>query len=289
MSIEGRLFVVATPIGNLGDLSPRAVQVLESVDRIAAEDTRHSHHLLVQFQISKPMVPLHEHNEARMVGELITRLRAGERIAVISDAGTPLISDPGFRLVRAAHEAGIAVTPVPGPSAALAALSVSGLPTDRFGFEGFLPSRPGPRRRALEGLAREDRTLIFYEAPHRILDALRDMVDVFGGDREATFAREMTKAFETVRTGTLAELLAFAQGDPDQRRGEIVVVVGGAPASTDGDAELSDEAKRIAVLLAAELPPRKAAALTADITGARKNQAYEFIVQSKGAEKPRHS
>ncbi|HLP31614.1 MAG TPA: 16S rRNA (cytidine(1402)-2'-O)-methyltransferase, partial [Geothrix sp.] len=227
---SGRLYVVATPIGNLADWSPRAREVLESVDLIAAEDTRHSGVLLKHFGIDRPLLALHEHNERDVVPELVARMAAGARVAQISDAGTPLVSDPGFHLVRAAQEAGITVVPVPGPSAVLAALAAAGLPTDRFVFEGFLPPKEGARRQRLEAMKDEPRTQVYFEAPHRVEETLGDLVRVFGADREAVVARELTKTFETIRRGTLAELAAWVAEDANQRRGEIVLVVAGAPA-----------------------------------------------------------
>lgn len=267
----GTLYVVATPMGNLQDMTPRAVEVLGDVDLVAAEDTRHSGRLLTHFGVRARLLSLHEHNEEERVDALMTRLAAGERIALISDAGTPLISDPGFRIVRAAHRAGIQVVPVPGVSSPIAALSVSGLPTDRFCFEGFLPSRPGPRRRMLEGLCSEPRTLVLLESSHRIEATLQDLVDVFGPERQGVVARELTKAFETVRLLPLGELLAWLQSDTNQRRGEFVLVLEGAPA-VDADQVEQD---RVLTLLLAELPVKKAAAVAARILGASRNALYQ--------------
>ncbi len=272
----GTLYVVATPIGNLGDMTPRAVEILRSVTVVAAEDTRHSAGLLRHFGIDTPLVALHEHNEREASGALLARMQQGEDIALISDAGTPLISDPGFPLTRLAHDAGVKVVPVPGASALIAALSAAGLPTDRFVFEGFLPAKRGARHSALEALQAERRTLAFYEAPHRLLESLQDMVEVFGADRLAVLARELTKTFETIRRAPLGELLEFVAGDADQQRGEIVLLVHGAPEPEA--AELSDEARRVAQLLAAELPVKQAAALTAQLTGAKKNTVYAFLI-----------
>jgi len=275
----GMLYVVATPIGNLGDMTPRAVEVLQRVARIAAEDTRHSAGLLRHFGIHTPLFALHEHNEREASAEVVRRLQQGEDIALISDAGTPLISDPGFPLTRLAHEAGIRVVPVPGASALIAALSAAGLPTDRFAFEGFLPPKGSARRHALEALAGERRTLAFYEAPHRLLETLEDMAAVFGPERLAVLARELTKTFETLRRAPLGELVAFVRSDSDQQRGEAVLLVHGAPPPA-ADA-LADEPRRIAELLAAELPVKQAAGLAAKITGAKKNQIYDYLVKER--------
>ncbi len=276
MSIEkGTLYVVATPIGNLADLSARARDVLAGVDVIAAEDTRHTRGLLSHFGIERPLVSLHEHNERRALDDLVHRLRAGESVAQVSDAGTPLVSDPGFHLVRAAQDAGIRVVPVPGPSAVLAALAAAGVPTDRFVFEGFLPSKEGARRKRLQELAAEPRTLVFFEAPHRIAETLADLAAIFGEAREAALARELTKTFETIRRAPLGGLTRWVAEDPNQRRGELVIVVHGAPA-TEG--ELDAETLRILKLLAAELPPRQAAALAAEITGKKKNLLYQALL-----------
>ena len=270
-TVAGVLHVVATPIGNLGDLSPRAGQVLGSVDAICAEDTRHTRQLLSQLGVSTPLLALHEHNEEAMAPRLVARLQAGESLALVSDAGTPLVSDPGFRLVRAAREAGIRVSPVPGPCAMVAALSVAGLPSDRFVFEGFLPAKAGARRERLAVLAGEARTLVFYESSHRIEEMLADAAAAFGEDRRAVLARELTKLFETVLDGTLARLHARVRDDADQRKGEFVVVVEGA--GEDGAARLA-EGRRVYALLAGELKPSLAAKLAAEITGAPRKALY---------------
>ena len=270
----GTLYVVATPIGNLGDMTPRAVAVLQEVDVIAAEDTRHSGRLLAHFDIGTPSVALHEHNERSQAPRLVERLAAGESLALISDAGTPLLSDPGYHLVRLARERGIRVVPVPGASALMAALSVSGLPTDRFVFEGFLPAKQGPRRRRLQALAGELRTLVFYEAPHRVLDTLQDMVAVMGAPRRAVLARELTKTFETVRDAPLGELAAWVREDADQQKGEIVLLLAGAPAGGEGSDEA--EARRILGVLLDELPLSQASALAARLTGLKKKQLYQL-------------
>ena len=267
----GTLHVVATPIGNLGDLSPRAQQTLRDVAAVCAEDTRHTRRLLAHFGLEAELVALHEHNEQQQAARLVERLQAGESLALVSDAGTPLVSDPGFRLVRAAREAGVRVSPVPGPSALIAALSVAGVASDRFAFEGFLPARAGARRERLQRLAGEPRTLIFYEASHRIAETLEDMAGAFGAERRAVLARELTKLFETVLDGTLAALLERVRQDPDQRKGEFVVVVEGA--GDDADAALA-EGRRVYRLLNAHLPPSTAARLAAELTGAPRKALY---------------
>lgn len=268
----GSLSVVATPIGNRDDLPPRAAATLRAADVIAAEDTRHSRPLLLHHNIDTPLVALHEHNEREVVDALVRRMLDGQSVALISDAGTPLVSDPGFRLVRAARTAGVRCVPLPGACAAIAALSVAGLPSDRFVFEGFLPPKAGARRARLQELAGESRTLIFYESSHRVAESLADMRDVFGGAREAVLARELTKLFETVIGEPLADLAARVAGDPDQQRGECVVLVGGRGEETD--ARLA-EGQRVFALLREELPPAKAAKLAAAITGAPRKSLYE--------------
>ena len=279
MSIEpGTLYVVATPIGNLADLSPRALEVLQGVDCIAAEDTRHSGRLLRHFGITTASVAFHEHNEARRVEELVGRLQAGEAVALISDAGTPLVSDPGFHLVRTVWERGLRAVPIPGPSAVAAALSVSGLATDRVAFEGFLPAKAGARRKRLQALREEPRTLVFFEAPHRLLETLNDLVGVMGPQRRATLARELTKTHETVRPDRLEALRQWVEADPDQRRGEIVLLVAGQTAEAAAAAR-EREGLRVAERLARELPASRAAALAAEITGAKKNSLYRHLVQ----------
>jgi len=276
VSIEaGILYVVATPIGNLGDMTPRAVEVLQQVDRVAAEDTRHSAGLMRHFAIVTPMLSLHEHNERQKVAALLQRLQGGENIALISDAGTPLISDPGYVLVHEAQLAGIRVIPIPGVSALIAALSASGLPTDRFSFEGFLPAKGGARRKFLEALRQERRTLAFYESPHRILDSLTDMAGVFGETRQAVVARELTKTFETIRHDSLGGLLEWVRGDSNQQKGEFVILVHGSEETGEG---IDPEACRIAELLAAELPLKQAAALAAKISGEKKNTLYKYLL-----------
>lgn len=269
---HGRLWIVATPIGNLDDLSPRAAQVLRDVAIVAAEDTRHSATLLRHAGRTARAIALHEHNERTEATRLIERLLAGDDIALICDAGTPLISDPGFRLVQAARAAGIGVSPIPGSCAAIAALSIAGLPSDRFAFEGFLPAKANARRDALAALAGETRTLIFYESSHRIVESLNDMRIAFGAQRKAVVARELTKLFETVIGETLFEAIEKIEADPNQQRGEFVILVGGAEAA-DADATLA-EGRRVFALLREELPPARAAKLAAAITGAPRKALY---------------
>jgi 16S rRNA (cytidine1402-2'-O)-methyltransferase len=275
----GRLQVVATPIGNLADLSTRAREALESADLIAAEDTRHTLALLQAIGVSRPMVSLHAYNESRRVPELLARLQSGETIVLVSDAGTPLLSDPGFELVRDAAQAGFEVIAVPGPSAITTALAVAGLPTRQFCFEGFLPAREKERRAHLARLAAETRTLVFFEAPHRIVEMLADLVAEFGADRQAVVARELTKTHETVYRGMLSELVARAKDDPNFQRGEITVVVSGAPAS---ESTVDQQLLRRAVeLLAKELPPGKAASIAAQLTGATRSEAYALVTSGR--------
>ncbi|MEY3037463.1 MAG: rRNA ((1402)-2-O)-methyltransferase [Pseudomonadota bacterium] len=270
-----RLYVVATPIGNLGDLSPRAQQILAEVDLIAAEDTRHSGKLLQHFNIKANLISVHDHNERQRASLIIDRLAAGESVALVSDAGTPIISDPGFVLVRAVKEAGFEVSPVPGCCAFVAALSASGMPSDRFSFIGFLPAKSGARVKALEALADRQETLIFYESTHRIVESLKDMAQALGDQRRVCVARELTKTFETIHTDTLGAVIEWMLADANQQRGEFVVIVEGAePVET----LLTQDAIRVLELLAAELPPKKAAALAADITGANKKELYQHLI-----------
>ena len=269
----GVLYVVATPIGNLQDISARALEVLRTVPLIAAEDTRHSKKLLAHYGIGTRLLAVHEHNERDITGSLLRHLANGEDVALVSDAGTPLISDPGFYLVRAAREANMRVVPVPGASALVTALSVAGLPSDRFLFEGFLPSRQAARRQRLQALAAVTVTLVVYESSHRICASLRDMVECFGGDREATVARELTKTFETLLHGTLDELLQRVEADTNQQKGEFVVLVHGA-APRERSAVDADSLRMLEVLMA-ELPLKQAAGLAAKISGLSKNVLYE--------------
>ncbi len=267
----GTLFVVATPIGTLADLSPRALDTLKAVHAVCAEDTRHTRRLLAHFGIERPLLALHEHNEGELAARLVARLQAGESLALVSDAGTPLVSDPGFRLVRAAREAGVRVSPVPGPSALIAALSVAGLPSDRFVFEGFLPAKASARRERLAQFAAEPRTLILYESAHRIAETLADAAAAFGAGRHAVLARELTKLFETVLDGTLAQLQAQVEADPNQRKGEFVLLVQGA--GEDADAKIA-EGRRIYARLGEHLPPSTAAKLAAELSGAPRKALY---------------
>lgn len=269
----GILYIVATPIGHLEDISARALRVLADADLIAAEDTRHSARLLRHHGIATPCIPLHEHNERAQAPRVLERLRGGAAVALISDAGTPLISDPGFHLVRAAQNAGLSVVPIPGPCAAIAALSASGQPVDRFAFEGFLPARPAARARRLDELRGEARTLIFYEAPHRIAAALQAMAEAFGPGREASFCREISKVHETVRRMPLGDLAAWVRDDPEQQLGEIAVVVQGAPAAAAAD---EAEARRVLDILRQELPLKRAAAIAARLTGVGRNVLYAW-------------
>jgi len=275
--VTGRLQVVATPIGNLADLSDRARAALAEADLVAAEDTRHTGALLKAMGLATPLLSLHEHNESRRVPALLARLAQGERVALVSDAGTPLLSDPGYELVRAAIAAGFEVSAIPGPSAITAALAVAGLPTDRFCFEGFLPARERERRAALEALAHERRTLVFFEAPHRIAAALADSAAVLGPDREAAVARELTKAHETIYRGTLQELAARAATEANFARGEITLVVrGAAPAAPSVDEGLL---RRTVEVLSKELPPGRVAAVAAQLTGATRAAAYALVTR----------
>jgi 16S rRNA (cytidine1402-2'-O)-methyltransferase len=268
----GSLWVVATPIGHRDDFSARAIETLRAVAVIAAEDTRHSRPLLVHHNIDTALIALHDHNERDAVDGIVRRLLAGDSVALISDAGTPLISDPGFRLVRAARAAGVRCIPVPGACAAIAALSVAGLPSDRFVFEGFLPAKAAARRARLQELAADARTIIFYESSHRVAESLVDMRDIFGGERNAVLARELTKMFETVIGEPLTDLAAKVLADPDQQRGEHVIIVAGR--GEEIDAKLA-EGRRVFALLRDELPPAKAAKLAAVISGAPRKLLYE--------------
>lgn len=271
----GTLHVVATPIGNLDDISLRARTVLAEVAVIAAEDTRRTGQLLAHFDIATPLVAFHEHNEQERTGELLARLAAGEVVALVSDAGTPLISDPGYRLVAAARDAGLPVTAIPGCCAAIAALSIAGLPTHRFRFEGFLPARGAARQARLAALAQVPDTLVFYESVHRIAESLADMAGAFGEGRPAFVARELTKLHEAGYPGTLGAVQAALAADPGGDRGEFTVVVGGAPEAPAGDAEV----ERVVAVLAAELPAGQAAQLAARLTGCSRREAYDAALR----------
>ena len=279
MARTGVLYVVATPIGNMGDISARAREILASVSVVAAEDTRHSGRLLRELGLDRPLLSLHEHNERSRAAELVLRLRAGDDVALISDAGTPLVSDPGYQLLRAAIAAGIGISPVPGACAAIAALSAAGLASDRFCFEGFLPARASARRRRLAELATERRTLVFYEAPHRIAASLVDLAQACGATRSACIARELTKQFESFYRGSLAELAARAGHDPDLCRGEAVIVVEGA-GDEPADTGRLDEILKVLLQF---LPPSAAASAAAKLAGARRNDAYARALELAGA------
>lgn len=276
--MSAQLFVIATPIGHLDDMTFRAIEVLKSVSIVAAEDTRQSAQLFKHYNISTPLTACHDHNESNKINILIDRLKQGESIALISDAGTPLISDPGFKLVRAAQENNIQVIPVPGACAAIAALSAVGLPSDRFSFEGFLPSKQSQRLLQLEKLKHETQTLIIYEAPHRILDCVKDMVSVFGAERPVGFAREITKTFETIKKMTLIELQQFIENDRHQEKGEIVLVIGGAPDQNDLDVE-QEKLDKILLRLLEDVSVKAASQLVADLFGIKKKIAYQRALE----------
>ena len=270
------LYIVATPIGNLSDMSQRAIDILQSVDVIAAEDTRHSGILLQHFAITTPSISLHDHNEQQRSETLLERLQQGESVALISDAGTPLISDPGYKLVSLVREHDIPVIPIPGSCAVITALSASGLPSDRFSFEGFLPPKQGARQQVLQSLIDESRTMIFYDAPRRVQNTLEDMVEIFGGERQACVARELTKLHETITTKPLAELLAWVSEDSNQRKGECVVLVEGIKQKKDSS---ETEINRVLSLLLKELPVKKAAAITSSLLEVSKNTAYDMALK----------
>mgnify|MGYP001825096410 CR=1 FL=1 len=274
----GALYIVATPIGNLGDMTHRALEVLESVDLIAAEDTRNSLKLLNHFGIKAPMMALHEHNEREQADEIIAKLHSGKSIALISDAGTPLISDPGYTLVSRLHDQELKVIPIPGPSALISALSVAGLPTDHFCFEGFLPAKTGAREKALQALKDETRTLVFYEAPHRIVATLTSLSDVFGEQRLVCLARELTKLYETIKRGPVADLLEWVTANPEQQKGECVLVVEGAETSRDPKIAEIEVSSLLSGLLT-KMSLKDAAQLAADLTGQKKNALYEQALE----------
>jgi len=273
VSVGGLLYVVATPIGNLDDLSERARQVLAGADLVAAEDTRHSGRLLQHLGLSKPMLALHDHNERGRVSRVLEALSAGQTVALVSDAGTPLISDPGYIVVREARAAGFKVSPIPGACALVAGLSAAGLPTDQFLFAGFLPAKRAGRKSTLESFRRQSATLVFYESPHRITDLMEDVVDVFGAERECVLGRELTKTFETFYSGAAAEVLAELQADPHGSRGEFVVMVRGA--ADVPSVEASVDADKLLALLVKELPVKTAAKIVADVSGLSKNDLYQ--------------
>ncbi|MTD41203.1 16S rRNA (cytidine(1402)-2'-O)-methyltransferase [Erwinia sp. CPCC 100877] len=276
----GTLYIVPTPIGNLGDITQRALDVLQAVDLIAAEDTRHTGLLLQHFAINARLFALHDHNEQQKAEILRSRLQEGQSIALVSDAGTPLINDPGYHLVRTCREAGIKVVPLPGPCAAITALSAAGLPSDRFCYEGFLPAKPKGRRDALQALVNEPRTLIFYESTHRLLESLEDIRSVLGDARYVVLARELTKTWETIHGAPVAALLAWVKEDENRRKGEMVLIVEGHKVQEDA---LPADALRTLALLQAELPLKKAAQLTAEIHGVKKNALYKYALAQQGA------
>ena len=279
--LGGTLYVVATPIGNLDDLSQRATRTLAHVDVVAAEDTRHSGRLLSHLGIQKRMIALHDHNEKDRAAGILAELKAGRDVALISDAGTPLISDPGYVLVRDARAAGYRVSPIPGPCALVVALSAAGLPTDRFLYVGFLPAKRSGRRASLEPLASEPATLVFYESPHRILESVRDIAEVLGEDREMVLGREITKTFETFYSGSVAEVLAELEQDPHGTRGEFVVMVRGAMAQPGNDDAATMDVDRVLRVLLAELPVKKVAKMASELTGLSKNELYQRALALK--------
>lgn len=274
--MSAQLFVVATPIGHLDDITYRAIEVLRSVSLIAAEDTRQSAPLLKHYNIATPLTACHDHNEDHKIKSIIQKLQDGENVALISDAGTPLISDPGFRLVRAAQHAGIRVTPIPGACAAIAALSSVGLPSDRFLFVGFLPSKSSQRQAQLEQLKDHSETIIFYEAPHRIADCLADISNIFGADRKIGFAREITKTFETIVQKPASELSEWVKQDHHQQKGEIVLVVAGNTAEQDHSQAKIDD---LLLKLLKELSVKSASQLAADLTGIKKKILYQRALE----------
>lgn len=279
-SNSGIIYVVATPIGNLSDMTERAIETLKKVDLILAEDTRHSLPLLRHFQIQTKCHAFHDHNEKVMTERYCQQVLSGESIAIISDAGVPLISDPGFPLVRLAHDHHIKVVSIPGACAAITALSASGIPTDRFCFEGFLPAKSAARKKVLQALATEPRTLIFYESPRRVVDTLTDMLAVMGAEREAVLARELTKLFETIHKAPLVDLLDFVMQDENQRRGEIVLILAGNQAEPEND-DVKISAASALQLLMKELPLKQAVSLTSQLTGEKKNVVYQKALAIK--------
>ncbi len=282
MTTFGQLFIVATPIGNLGDMTNRAIDILKSVDLIACEDTRTSGKLLNHFNIQTKTIAYHDHNADIKTDKLIDVLKSGQSIALISDAGTPLISDPGFRIVKACHDNAIKVVPIVGACAAMGALSVAGLPSDKFLFCGFLPAKTTARQNELNHLKDNTATLIFYEAPHRIVETLEDMCQIFGENRQITLCRELTKTFETIKLTTLGDLLDFVKNDGNQQKGEIVLVVAGHTQMDNDIAKHDELLKR----LLQDLPIKKAAALASDLTGIKKNALYDRALELKENDRP---
>lgn len=273
--------MVATPIGNLEDLSPRAIRILAGVDVVAAEDTRHSGRLLSHLGIQKRLIALHDHNEKDRAAGLLAELEAGRDVALISDAGTPLISDPGYVLVREARAAGYVVSPIPGPCALVTALSAAGLPTDRFLYVGFLPAKRSGRKASLDALANEVATLVFYESPHRIIESVRDFAEVLGPDREMVLGRELTKTFETFYSGSVEDVLAELQQDPHGTRGEFVVMIRGAAPQADSEEAATMDVDRVLRVLLAELPVKKVAKMASELTGVGKNELYQRALSLK--------
>ena len=278
---QGTLYVVATPIGNLGDITLRAIETLKSVDAIAAEDTRYTSGLLSHFGISKKLIAVHEHNEQQSAEKLLAQLKKGDNIALVTDAGTPAVSDPGAIVVKVVREAGIKVVPIPGVSAVVAALSASGITQNGFYFHGFLPASGAARRKILEQLKSQTVTLVLYEAPHRIVECVEDLAKVLGENRKITFCRELTKTFETIYTCALNEASAWLQADLNQQRGEFVLLI--EPAPVVEAEEISAEAQRVLKCLLAELPLKQAVALATEITNLKKNDLYEFALALKQA------
>ena len=274
----GTLYIVATPIGNIEDISARAIRVLKEVDLICAEDTRHSQRLMQHYQIGTPMMSLHEHNEMGRIEQVSALVKQAKNIALISDAGTPLISDPGFKLVREIRKQGFRISPIPGPSAIITALSVAGLATDSFSFWGFLPAKSSGRKQVFTDLSQHKETLVFYESSHRILDCLKDLKEIMG-DRELVIARELTKTFETVLSGTASSLIEKVAGDLDQQKGEFVLMVSGAE---DKVVEIDLATEKLMLALLEELPPNKAAKIAAQVSGVKKKALYQWALDHKG-------
>jgi len=278
---SGTLYIVATPIGNLGDISQRAIDILSQVDVIACEDTRHTQRLLTAFAIKNKTLSLHDHNERQRQDQIALMLQEGKSIALVSDAGTPLISDPGFHLVRHCRQLGLSVSPIPGACAAIAALSSAGLPTDRFTFEGFLPSKSGARQAKLNELCEETRTMVFYDAPRRAIDTISDIVKTLGSKRYVVIARELTKTFETIHSDSAENLLTWLSQDPNQLKGEMVLIIEGHKSLTD---DIPSQVAATLKLLVDELPPKKACAIAAQIYGVKKNTLYELALSLKNNE-----
>lgn len=276
---ENQLYVVATPIGNLADITSRAIEVLTSVDIIAAEDTRHTKRLLNHLGIHKPLMAAHDHNESQAAGQILNKLGEGLNVALVSDAGTPLIADPGFHVAKHVADAGFDIVPIPGACAVITALSGAALPTDRFIFDGFLPPKSSGRRQYFASIKHQERTMVVYESPHRILDSLENLSQELGGDKELVVARELTKTFETFLRGTVNEIRAIMEADHNQKKGEFVLMIRGAAARKK--LEVSQDALDLTLLLATELPLKKAAALAATHTGYKKNQLYQLALENK--------